>query len=120
MPSGPYPARLIALLGPDAGRTLWEIGGASGGAERAPHSGSLRAVREGTPVTFANVPSMIARAVARAVERTLAADEMQHTRKGQEAIADWLLETAELFGRWGADNTELIAAARALQKGKIK
>ena len=120
MPSRQYPARLIALLGPDAARTLWEFGAPSGAADRTPHSASLRAVREGTPVTLANVSSMIARAVGRAVERTLASDEMQHTRKGQEAIADWLLETAELFSRWGADNSELIAAARALQKGKIK
>ncbi len=63
---------------------------------------------------------MIARAIGRAVERTLAHDEMQDTTNGREFLADWLLETAQKFSKFGADVSDLIATAQALKKGKMK
>jgi hypothetical protein len=119
MPSGHYPARLIELLGPGAAR-LWGEGASGGVRDESLRSGPIRAPKGGVPATLATVAPMIARAVGRAVERTLALDEMQSTTKGREFLADWLLQTAKDFTKFGADVSDLIATAEALRKGKIK
>lgn len=119
MPSGDYPARLMSLLGTSAA-ALWGTGGSSEGVVGAPHSGSLRATRDRPPLTLANVAPMIARAVGRAVERTLAMDELHQTTKGREFLAGWLLQVAQDFTKFGADVSDLIATAEKLRKGTLK
>ncbi len=119
MPSGNYPARLMELLGPGSA-SLWGNAPSSAGPYRPAHSASVRAVRENSPLPLAQVAPMIARAIGRAVERTLAHDEMQDTTNGREFLADWLLETAQKFSKFGADVSDLIATAQALKKGKMK
>lgn len=119
MPSGRYPAKLLELLGPAAQR-LWAEGGTGGVVEGAPHSGSLRAAHGRSPMTLATVAPMIARAVGRAVERTLAMDELHQTTKGREFLAEWLLQVAQDFTKFGADVSDLIATAEKLRKGVLK
>jgi transcriptional regulator with XRE-family HTH domain len=62
---------------------------------------------------------VISRAIARAVERTVRQDELEHTRKGREHLAASLAAFGIQLQRGGVSATELFDVAEAIRRGEL-
>jgi len=101
----------------------------SGVAEPMTPSGSIR--EDGAPERRGGLPAVdagaveiagfdvIARAIARAVERTVRQDELERTRKGREHLAASLAAFAIQLQRGGVSATELFDVAEAIRRGEL-
>jgi hypothetical protein len=101
----------------------------SGLVEGKPFSGSVReSAPPGMSAGLALVDDgaveiagfdVIAKAIARAVERTVRQDELEHTRKGREHLAASLAAFAIQLQRGGVSATELFDVAEAIRRGDL-